>query len=376
MAEEDTSQDKTEEPTGRRLEKAREDGNVPKSKELGTAIVMVAGVAAILMFSSLLGRSMLYVGHIGFELDRADLFDSSRMIAKLEAAAMTAASALAPIMAILLVAALMGGILMSGWNFSTKALTPKLSNMDPIKGIKKMFSLNSLVELLKATAKFLVVALTAMMALTFIQDDLLRLYLVDEESAIFTSMHLLGWICIALACSLLFIAAIDVPYQLWNHNKQLKMTKQEVKDEYKDTEGKPEVKRKIRELQMAMAQNRMMQAVPEADVVITNPTHFSVALKYDRDGDGAPIVVAKGVDIIAFKIREIAKDNGVEIVESPALARAIYHTTEVDREIPNQLYYAVAQVLAYVFQLQNFRNYRGKRPKPLGDITLPDDMQY
>jgi flagellar biosynthetic protein FlhB len=337
---------------------------------------MVAGVAAVLMFSSVLGRAMLNVGHIGFELDRADLFDSSRMIAKLEAAAMTAASALAPVMGILLVSALMGGILMSGWNFSTKALEPKLSNMDPIKGIKKMFSLNSLVELLKATAKFLVVATTAMLALTFIQDDLLKLYLVDQESAIFEAIHLLGWICIALACSLLFIAAIDVPYQLWNHNKQLKMTKQEIKDEYKDTEGKPEVKRKIREMQMAMAQNRMMQAVPDADVVITNPTHFSVALKYDRDGDGAPIVVAKGVDNIAFKIREIAKDNGVEIVESPALARAIYHTTEIDREIPNQLYYAVAQVLAYVFQLQNFRNYRGKRPKPLGEITLPDDMQY
>ncbi|HSG62133.1 MAG TPA: flagellar biosynthesis protein FlhB [Pseudomonadales bacterium] len=377
MAEEqDSSQEKTEEPTPRRLSKAREDGNVPKSKELNMSLVMVGGVIAMLMFSSSLGKSMLTVGHIGFELRREDLFDSAMMIAKLEAAAQVAAAALAPILGLLLVSAMLGGILLSGLNFSSKALQPKLSNMDPIKGIKRMFSLNALVEMVKAIAKFAVVAITALVSLWFIANDLLSLYWSDAVVAINDAMTLLGWVSVALACSLLFIAAIDVPYQLWDYNKKLKMTMQEIKDEFKETEGKPEVKRKIRELQMAMAQGRMMSAVPEADVVITNPTHFSVALKYDQSGDGAPIVLAKGVDTIAFKIREVATANGVEIVESPALARAIYHTTDIDAEIPSQLYYAVAQVLAYVFQLQNFRARRGKRPKPLGEITVPEDMQF
>lgn len=377
MAEEqDSSQEKTEDPTPRRLDKAREDGNVPKSKELNMSLVMVGGVIAMLLFSSSLGQSMLTVGRIGFELRREDLFDGAMMIAKLEAAAQVAAAALAPILAILLLSATLGGILLSGLNFSTKALEPKLSNMDPIKGIKRMFSLNALVEMVKAIAKFLVVAATALFSLWFIGNDLLSLYWSDSVVAIQDAMTLLGWVTIALACSLLFIAAIDVPYQLWDYKKKLKMTMQEIKDEFKETEGKPEVKRKIRELQMAMAQSRMMSAVPEADVVITNPTHFSVALKYDQSGDGAPVVVAKGVDTIAFKIREVATANGVEIVESPALARAIYHTTDIDGEIPNQLYYAVAQVLAYVFQLHNFRARRGKRPKPLGDISVPEDMQF
>jgi len=377
MAEEqDSSQEKTEEPTARRLDKAREDGNVPKSKELNMSLVMVGGVIAMLFFASSLGQSMLTVGRIGFELRREDLFDSAMMIAKLEAAAQIAAAALVPILAILLFSATIGGILMSGLNFSGKAIQPKLSNMDPIKGIKRMFSLNALVEMLKAIAKFAVVSITALVSLYFIASDLLALYWRDSVVAIDDAMTLLGWVCVALACSLLFIAAIDVPYQLWDYKKKLKMSLQEIKDEFKETEGKPEVKRKIRELQMAMSQSRMMSAVPEADVVITNPTHFAVALKYDQQGEGAPRVVAKGVDTIAFKIREVAQANDVEIVESPALARAIYHTTDIDAEIPGKLYYAVAQILAYVFQLHNFRARRGKRPNPLGEIEVPEDMQF
>ena len=377
MAEEqDSSQEKTEEPTPRRLSKAREDGNVPKSKELNMSLVMIGGVVAMLLFSSSLGQGMLTVGRIGFELRREDLFDAAIMLSKLEAAAQVAAAALAPILLLLLLSATLGGILLSGLNFSAKALQPKLSNMDPIKGIKRMFSLNALVEMLKAVAKFSVVAITALLCLWYIGEDLLGLYLRDAMVAIDSAINLLGWVSVALACSLLFIAAIDVPYQLWDYKKKLKMTMQELKDEFKDTEGKPEVKRKIRELQMSMAQSRMMSAVPDADVVITNPSHFSVALKYDASGQGAPVVVAKGVDTIAFKIREVATANGVEIVESPPLARAIYHTTNIDAEIPSQLYFAVAQVLAYVFQLQNFRARRGKRPKPLGEITVPEDMQF
>ena len=275
----------------------------------------------------------------------------------------------------LLVIALAGPVSLGGWLFSSEALQPKFSRMNPLSGLKRMFSVQALVELGKAVGKFLVVLTVAVAVLMANQDDLLSIGHEPLPQAIAHSAQIVGWCSLWMACSLILIAAIDVPFQLWDHKQKLMMTKQEVRDEFKDTEGKPEVKSRIRQLQYEMAQRRMLQEVPQADVVITNPTHFAVALKYDADKGGAPRLVAKGGDFLALKIREIAQEHRVELLESPALARAVFYSTELDQEIPAGLYLAVAQVLAYVYQLKQFRAGKGKRPGPLPDLPIPPDLQ-
>ncbi len=222
----------------------------------------------------------------------------------------------------------------------------------------------------------LLVASAAFMMMVFFQADLLGLSKSSLEPAIDHMLTIIAWSVLVVSASMIFVVAIDVPYQIFDHGKKMKMTLQEVKDEMKDTEGKPEVKGRVRQMQRQLAQRRMMSAVPEADVVITNPEHFSVALKYDVEAGGAPIVVAKGVDFMAIKIREIANAHDVMILPSPPLARAIYFTTEIDEEIPGNLYLAVAQVLAYIFQLRTHNKGEGRRPKPLAEIELPRDALY
>ena len=247
--------------------------------------------------------------------------------------------------------------------------------MNPASGLKRMFSTHALVELLKALAKFTVILLVALAVLSADQDDLLAIANQPLEAAIINSAELVGWSMLWMACGLILIAAVDVPFQLWDHKQKLMMTKQEVRDEYKDSEGKPEVKSRIRQMQREMAERRMMAAIPTADVVITNPTHFAVALKYDPAKGTAPVLLAKGGDFMALKIREIAQQHKVMVLESPGLARAVYFSTELDQEIPAGLYLAVAQVLAYVYQLKQFRSGKGKRPGPLPDLPIPPDLR-
>ena len=265
----------------------------------------------------------------------------------------------------------LGGFIISG-----KALAPKFSRIDPVQGLKRMFSLNALVELLKSIAKVLVVGAVSYFIIRSAEMEMLGLSHEELQPAIQHSLLIVGWSVLAVCCSMILIVLIDVPFQIFDHSNKLKMTRQEVKDEMKDSEGKPEVKGRIRQLQREMAQRRMMEAVPQADVVITNPDHFSIALKYDVEGGGAPIVVAKGVDFLAIKIREVANANDIMIMAAPPLARAIYFTTELDDEIPGTLYLAVAQVLAYVFQLRSHQQGRGAKPKPFGDIELPREARY
>ena len=239
-----------------------------------------------------------------------------------------------------------------------------------------MVSPNSLIELLKSFAKFLIVLAVAVVVLAKDKNDLLAIAHEPLEMAVVHSLQLVGWSTLWMACGLLIIAAIDVPVQLWQAHKKLLMTKQEVRDEHKDSEGRPEVKGRIRQLQREMSQRRMMAAIPDADVVITNPTHYAVALKYDPDKGGAPMLLAKGTDFIALKIREIATQHEIQLLESPALARSIYYSTELDQEIPAGLYLAVAQVLAYVYQIRQYRSGRGKRPDPLKDnLPIPPDLR-
>ncbi|SFR50006.1 flagellar biosynthetic protein FlhB [Marinobacter daqiaonensis] len=375
MAEEnDNSQEKTEEATPRRIEKAKEDGQTARSKELATMAVLLAGAGGLLMFGSTLAMSLEDIMRGAFVLDRAEIFDTRFMSTQLIASSWDATVAVSPLLLLLLVAAIAGPIGIGGILFSGKAIMPKLNRMDPLKGLKRMFSVRSLVELGKAIAKVGVVLAVAILILNLRTEDLLS---ISEEPVVPAMEHVLwtlGWSFFFLSCATILIAVVDVPFQIYDHQKKLRMTKQEVKDEYKDTEGKPEVKGKIRQLQREMAQRRMMQDVPTADVVITNPTHYAVALKYDQGRMAAPVVVAKGSDEVAFKIMEIAREHKVEVLRTPPLTRAVYHNTRIGEEIPDGLYMAVAQVLAYIFQLRQFRKGHAAKPS-MPSFPIPRDMR-
>ena len=375
MADSESGADKSEEPTEKRLRESREKGQIARSKELNTLAVMIAGTGALLASGGTLGTAMLNIMQGNFSLTRDVLMDERSMGLLLLASGKVALDAMLPLLLALLIASVFGPIALGGWLFSAEAMAPKASRMNPLAGLKRMFSLQALVELAKAFGKFLVILAVALTVLAFDQDDLLAIAHEPVETAIMHAAQVVGWSALWMSCGLILIAAVDVPFQLWDNKQKLMMTKQEVRDEYKDSEGKPEVKQRIRQLQREMAERRMMQAVPQADVIITNPTHFAVALKYDPAKGSAPLLLAKGSDFTALKIREIAQEHQVMLLESPALARAVFYSTELDQEIPAGLYLAVAQVLAYVYQLRQYKAGKGKRPAPLPDLPIPPDLR-
>ncbi|MAL90517.1 MAG: flagellar biosynthesis protein FlhB [Pseudomonas sp.] len=375
MAESESGADKSEEPTEKRLRESREKGQLARSRELSTVAVTLGGIGGLLASGGGLAQALMAMMQGTFELSRETLLDEGSMASLLMGSGLMALEAIMPLLIALLIASIVGPVALGGWLFSAKAMAPKVSRMNPAAGLKRMFSTQALVELLKALGKFLVVLSVALLVLSAYQDDLLSIAKQPLDLAIMHSVEIVGWCALWMACGLIIIAAVDVPFQLWDNKQKLMMTKQEVKDEYKDSEGKPEVKSRIRQLQREAAQRRMMQAVPEADVVITNPTHFAVALKYDGDKGGAPRLVAKGGDFVALKIREIAQEHKVTVLESPALARAVYYSTELDHEILAGLYLAVAQVLAYVYQLRQYRAGKGRRPEPLNNLPIPPDLR-
>ncbi|EHY76220.1 flagellar biosynthesis protein FlhB [Stutzerimonas stutzeri] len=375
MAESESGADKSEEPTDKRLRESREKGQLARSRELSTVAVTLGGIGGLLASGGSLAQTLMAMMQGTFELSRETLLDEGSMVRLLMSNGLMALEAIMPLLIALLIASIVGPVSLGGWLFSDKAMAPKLSRMNPAAGLKRMFSTKALVELLKALGKFLVVLSVALLVLSAYQDDLLSIAKQPLDLAIMHSAEIVGWCALWMACGLILIAAVDVPFQLWDNKQKLMMTKQEVRDEYKDSEGKPEVKSRIRQLQRDAAQRRMMQAVPEADVVITNPTHFAVALKYDAAKGGAPMLVAKGGDFVALKIREIAQEHKVTVLESPALARSVYYSTEIDQEIPAGLYLAVAQVLAYVYQLRQYRGGKGRRPDPLTNLPIPPDLR-
>ncbi|UTW48949.1 flagellar biosynthesis protein FlhB [Bacterioplanoides sp. SCSIO 12839] len=375
MAEEDSSQEKTEEPTERRLQKSREEGQVPRSKELATTLVLVIGALGLLAFGPWMADHINTIARFSFSLEREALFDTRIMSNHLGAALWEATLALTPWLILVLIAAFAGPLGVGGWLFSTKAITPKLDRLNPLSGLKRMFSMNSLVELVKAWAKVLVVGAVAVAVLLFSFDYIMGIKHEPTELAIMHTIDTIIWAVIFLCLSTILIAIADVPWQVYSHTKKLRMSMQEIKDEYKETEGKPEVKSKIRQLQREVAQRRMMADVPDADVVITNPTHYSVALKYAAESMQAPILVAKGSDQVALKIREIAKEHNVAQMQAPPLARALFTHAKVGEEIPEGLYVAVAQVLAYVFQMDQFVKGSGPKPERKPDMPIPRDLR-
>lgn len=376
MAEEDSSQEKTEEATPKRLEKAKEDGQAPRSKELTTTTVILSGSLALMFFGDRMAEKMFAVMRFNFSIEREAIFDTNVMFSQLGHSFYEALMGLMPFFGILLVAAIAGPLALGGWLFSAKSLLPKLSRIDPLAGLKRMFSAKSLMELFKAIGKVTIIIAVSYILLLNMKHSLMGLSSEGLQRGIAHSLELSIIATVLLSASTIIIALIDIPFQIHEYTQKLKMSRQEVKDEMKDSEGKPEVKGKIRQLQQQIAQRQMMSAVPEADVVITNPTHFSVALKYDPATMETPILLAKGVDHMAMKIREIAKLNKIEFVEAPALARAIYHTTKVDETIPEGLYIAVAQVLAYIFQLREYRSGRSEKPLYPRGLKIPKEMKY
>jgi flagellar biosynthetic protein FlhB len=352
MAENDTPQhDRTEQPTQKRLEDARARGQVPRSRELAMTGVVIAGAATLLGGGPYFAEGLEALFELGLTLPREALFDAALLPRALGAGLAGGIRLVLPLAAATAAAAVLCSVALGGWAFSGAALTPDLGRMNPVAGLKRVASLNGLVELLKALAKFAVVAAVAGLLLWRFGAEFLALGTLTLEAGIARAARLAG-VCLAgFAASLLLVAAVDVPFQFWNHRRQLRMTKQEAKDELKETEGRPEVRSRIRTLQRTIATRRMMAEVPKADVVAVNPTHYAVALRYDGRTMKAPRVVAKGADLIALEIRRVAEAHNVPIFEHPQFARALYHTSEIGKEISPRLYVAVAQVLTYVYQL-------------------------
>ena len=375
MAESESGADKTEDPTEKRKKDSREKGEIARSKELNTLAIMLAGSAGLLIFGGALAEDMMELMRYNFSISRETLLNTDSMGAFLLHSGKVALIAVQPVLVTLLIAALIGPVSLGGWLFAAGSLAPKFSRMNPAAGIKRMFSAKALVELLKALAKFFIILIVALLVLKSDIDDLLRIAHEPLELAVIHSLQVVGWSALWMACGLILIAAVDVPVQLWESHKKLLMTKQEIRDEHKDQEGRPEVKQRIRQVQREMSQRRMMSAIPDADVIITNPTHYAVALKYDPEKGGAPMLLAKGSDFLALKIREIGAKHNILLLESPALARSIYHSTELEQEIPAGLYLAVAQVLAYVYQIRQYQAGKGKRPDPLKDVPIPPDLR-
>lgn len=372
MAENADGQEKSEEPTSKKLEDARKKGQVARSKELATMLIMMIASLWLLWLGPQMMVDFERMMIIGFSLERDHAFDMKRAADLIFAQFEAALWLIFPFVMGMMVMAIVANILVGGWLFSTEVMAPKFSKLNPIAGIKRMFSLHALVELIKALLKFF---LMAVLAILFIYSTLREVYhlgLIEVEPGLASAGEILAMALVVMSLGLIVIAVIDVPYMIWKHNEDMKMTLQEVKDEFKQTEGNPEIKGRIRRMQQEMAMRRMMQDVPTADVIITNPEHYAVALKYDGEKMNAPLVLAMGMDFMAAQIRTIATQNNVEIVRSPALARALYYNSEVGQVIPRQLFVAVAQILAMVFQLKERKI---NQLPDFDDVVVPAELK-
>jgi flagellar biosynthetic protein FlhB len=377
MAENENGTDRSEEATPERLRKSKEKGQVARSKELATASVLISAAVAFLFFGDRLAYELSIMMKYAFVFERAALFSPEYMWLHITGSVKGLAMPMLSILIMLFIISILGSSLLGGMLFSTKAMMPKWSRLSPKAGLKRMLGLQAWVELLKSILKVSVVIGMAWWILGVTFEHILHLSAESLPGSVFDALEMLNWMFLLLCCSMLLIVVVDVPYQIHKHSEELKMTKQEVKDEYRNSEGKPEVKQRIRQLQYEASQRKMMGDVPDADVIVTNPTHYSVAIKYEQNGARAPFIVAKGVDFMALKIREVAREYEVPVMQSPPLCRAIYHTTEIGEEVPEELFVAIAQVLAYIYQLEQFRKGKSGRPKPLpDDLKIPKNFQY
>jgi flagellar biosynthetic protein FlhB len=366
MAESEQGGERTEEPSQKRLQDARERGQVPRSRELTNFATMIGGSAMLVAIGgSLAGRLSQTMRH-GLSIDPQKLGDPDAMVSSLSEACLSALTALLPVFGALIGLVILASVVLGGWNFSPQALAPDFSRLSPLAGLKRLFGLRGASELGKALLKCAVVGGVCAAVVSWIFGDVLALARMAPRAAIGRGAGLLSWAFVWLCASLALVAMVDVPLQMFQFKRTLRMTRQELRDEAKESDGRPETKQRIRQMQQTIARRRMMHKVPAADVVIVNPTHFAVALKYDPKKMRAPRVLAKGVDLVAQNIRRIAEENRVPIFESPKLARALYRSTDLDKEIPAGLYVAVAQVLSYIFRV------RSLNPTVAARVARPD----
>ncbi len=375
MADDDSSEERSEDATPRRQEEARKRGQVARSRDLAMTLSLVAGSGSLLMFAPRMMDAVLHIMRENLVVSRAELFEPRTLPLHLADALWLAAHALFWPLAIMFLASIAGSVLLGGFMFSTEALLPKWERIDPMKGLGRMFSSRALLELAKALAKFFLVSFCCILILRHHRDELLGL---GHESMPHVFVHmasLLLWAFLWMTASLLLVALIDAPAQWFTFMRELRMTRQEIKEEYKDSEGRPEVKARMRQMQRKMAEARMMAKLPQADVVITNPTHYAVAIRYKPEKDAAPILLAKGTDHMALQIRKLAKEHKIVMVEAPPLARSIYHTTDIDREIPAGLYMAVARILAWLHGLRLYQAGKGRHPGKTPIVDIPEDLR-
>lgn len=373
MAEE-KAQERTEQATPRRLRQAREKGQIARSRELNTMVLLLAGSGGLLLMGATLAEGLSHILQTSLSLDRAQVMDSGFMTRQLSSVMVHALLILTPYFLLLVVAAILAPMALGGWSFSTKSLAFNWGKLDPIKGLGKLFSPRALMELSKALVKFALVLVVATTLIVYMINSILGLSQEPTQQALAHASSILVWSFIALSFGLIAIVLVDVPFQLWDHSKQLKMTRQEVKDDQKETDGDPQVKGRIRNVQRELAQRRMMAEVPKADVIVTNPTHFAIALRYAPESMSTPVVIAKGADLIAGQIRKLAVEAAVPMVEAPLLARALFHSTDLNQPIPAALFIAVAKVLAHVFQLRQQGTKVSAKPIPMEGLTVPEEL--
>jgi flagellar biosynthetic protein FlhB len=366
-AESEQGGERTEEPSQRRLQDARERGQVPRSRELTNFATMIGGSATLIAIGGTLATHLSQIMRHALSIDPERLRDPDTMLNSLSEAALSATGVLLPVFAALIVLVLLASVALGGWNFSMQAMAPDFTRLSPLAGIKRLLGLRGASELGKALMKCAVVGGVCAAIVSSIFRDVLALGHMEPRAAIGRGVGLLGWSFVWLCGSLALVAIVDVPLQLFQFRRMLRMTRQELRDEAKESDGRPETKQRIRQLQQTLARRRMMHKVPAADVVIVNPTHFAVALKYDPKTMRAPRVLAKGRDLVAQNIRRIAEEHRVPVFESPKLARALYRSTDLNKEIPAGLYVAVAQVLSYIFRVRTLNPTtaaRMARPNP------------
>ena len=373
MAEQDTGQERTEQPTPKRLEDARKKGQVLRAREFNTLVMMLGASITVYLFGDYLARHVLALMSELLQLERELAYDKGLAIKQALGAVRAFLVAQIPLFVLMMVAVFCGPALIGGLRLSAEAVGIKPEHLNPLKGLQRMFSMNSLFELVKSMLKVAWLSVVAYLVSLALYEQVVGLGRLPVSEGIEASSGMLMLALLLLSVALIPVAMMDVPYQIWSHLKKLRMTRQEVKDEMKEMEGSPELRARIRQQQREMAQRRMMDEVPRADVIITNPTHFAVALRYETGGQGAPKVVAKGMENVAARIREIAVANGVPLFSAPPLARALYHSTELDQHIPAGLYVAVARILAYVYSL---RAAAGSYEVPTAptDLPVPDEF--
>ena len=376
MAEDQNGMERTEQATPKRLHEAREQGQVPRSRDLNTLLLLLAASGGLLGLGGWLASGLARQMSTSLSRPRAALFDPLTLQPYLGEVLVEMLTTFAPFLLLLFMVALLAPMALGGWVFSPKSLVPNIGKLNPVKGFGRIFSRRAPVEALKAFAKFAVVAVVSTLLLYQRADELFMLGSEPTRQGLAHMATIIGWSFVGFSAVLILIVAVDVPFQLWDHAHKLKMTKQQVKDERKQTEGSPEIKGRVRAIQRQMAQQRMMQDIPTADVVVTNPTHYAVALRYDSEGATAPLVVAMGVDLIAGEIRKVAAANDVPIVEAPPLARSLYYNCEIGEEIPAGLYVAVAQLLAYVYQLRAVGEPGHLPPEQPESFPIPEELQH